>query len=72
MHAEIDEKQRIIDLLKAELEKRQWEFDELQNVLRDALGEGKDLDLMIEDWDKTIAELEAILKDSKGGRLKDA
>jgi hypothetical protein len=50
MHAEIDEKQRIIDLLKAELEKRQWEFDELQNVLRDALGEGKDLDLMIEDW----------------------
>ncbi len=60
----------MIDLLKAELEKRNREFDELQTVLREALAEGKDLDGMIEDWDKIIAELEEILRGSKG-RLKD-
>lgn len=71
MHAEIDEKQRTIDLLKAEFEKRQWELDDLQNVLREALAESKDLDGMIEERDATIAELEAILWDGKGGRLKE-
>lgn len=60
----------MIDLLKAELEKWNREFDELQTVLREALAEGKDLDGMIEDWDKIIAELEEILRGSKG-RLKD-
>ena len=57
-------------MLKAELEKWNREFDELQTVLREALAEGKDLDGMIEDWDKIIAELEEILRGSKG-RLKD-
>jgi len=38
--------------------------------LREALSEGKDLDGMIEEWDRTIAELESILKGSTG-RLKD-
>lgn len=58
-------------MLKAEFEKWQREFDELQNVLWEALQESKDLDSQIEDWDWTIAELEAILWDAKGGRLKD-
>jgi len=70
LHAEIEEKQKVIDLLRAELEKRQREFDELQNVLREALSEGKDLDGMIEDRDWIIAELEEILRSSKGW-LKD-
>jgi len=38
--------------------------------LRDALAEGKDLDSMIEDRDRIIAELEEILRGSKG-RLRD-
>ena len=70
LHDEIEEKQKVIDLLKSELEKRQREFEELQTVLREALAEGKDLDGMIEDRDRTIAELEEILWGSKG-RLKD-
>lgn len=39
--------------------------------MREAITEGRDLDSMIEERDRTIAELEALLRDAKGGRLKD-
>ena len=53
---------RKIALLREELEGRQNEMGELQGVLREALEEGKELDGMIEERDRIIAELEAQLK----------
>ena len=48
------------------IERKQREFDELQNTLRDAISEGNQLDALIDDRDSIIAELEAQLKKIAG------
>ena len=62
MQDEIEEKSKIIEQLKADIEKKQREFDEIQLTLREAIHEGKSLDNCIDDREKVILKLEGQLK----------
>ncbi len=65
LQAEIEEKEQRLEQLKDEFERKQKELDELQGALSDALGEGKELDAMIDERDMIIADLENQLKGNK-------
>ena len=65
MQQEIEARERRLDQLKIEFDEKQKELEELQGALRDALGEGKELDAMIDERDVIIAELENQLKGNK-------
>lgn len=62
MQDEIEARERRLEQLKSEFNSRQKELEELQGALREALGEGKELDSMIDERDLIIAQLEAELK----------
>jgi len=62
MQGDLEDQNMAIEKLKAMLEIKQTEFEELQGTLREAVSEGKQLDSMIEERDLIIQDLEAQLQ----------
>ena len=59
MQGDLQDQNMAIEKLKAMLEIKQTEFEELQSTLREAVNEGKELDSMLEERDMIIVDLEA-------------